>query len=49
MTTIVSQLVEGNERFDKEQVEHVDRSFTILNSILKYLEFISINVPLTSH
>jgi hypothetical protein len=49
MTTIVRQLVEGSERFDKEQVELVNPSFTILDNRLEYLEFISTSVPLTPH
>jgi hypothetical protein len=49
VTIIVSQPMEGNERFDKEQVELVNPSFIILNNRLKYLEFISFSVPLTPH
>jgi hypothetical protein len=49
MTIVVSQTMESSERFDKEHVEHVNPSFTILNSRLESLEFISINVPLTPH
>jgi hypothetical protein len=49
MTIIVSQHVEGSERFDKKHDEHVNPSFTILDSRLEYLELISINVPLTPH
>jgi hypothetical protein len=32
--------MEGSERLDKEQVELVNLSFTILNNKLAYLEFI---------
>ncbi len=32
MTTIVNKHVEDRERFDKEQVEHVNPLFTILDS-----------------
>jgi len=49
MTIVVSKPVEDSERFDKEQVEHVNPSFTILDSRLKFLEFLSTNVPLTPH
>ncbi len=49
MTNIVSQLMEGSERFDKEHVELVNLSFTILDNRLAYLEFISTSVPLTPH
>jgi len=45
MTVVVSQHVEGNERFNKEQVEPINPSFTILDSRLKSLESISTNVP----
>jgi hypothetical protein len=41
--------MEGNERFDKEHVEHGNPSFTILDNRLESLEFMSINVPLTPH
>jgi hypothetical protein len=49
MTTVVSQHVEGCERSDKEQVEHVNLAFIVLNNILKSLESISNSVPLTPH
>ncbi len=49
MTTIVSQLVQNSERFDKEQVKLNNLSFTIINSILEYLEFIFTSVLLTPH
>ncbi len=49
MTIIVSQLVEGNEKSDKEHIELVNPSFTILDSRLKFLELISTNVPFTPH
>jgi hypothetical protein len=49
MTTVISQHVEGSERFDTEQVEPVNPSSTILDSRLESLEFISINVLLTPH
>ncbi len=38
LTIIVSQLVEGNERSDKEHIELVNPSFTILDSRLKSLD-----------
>ncbi len=41
--------MEGSERFDKEHVELVNLSFTILDNRLAYLEFISTSVPLTPH
>jgi hypothetical protein len=47
MTIVISKHVEDSERFDKEQVEHVNLSFTILNCRLKFLEFLSSNVSLT--
>jgi hypothetical protein len=49
VTIVVSQFVEGSERSDKKQDEYVNPSFTILESRLKSLEFISISVPLTPH
>jgi hypothetical protein len=49
MTTIVDQPMEGSERSDKKQNEPMNILFTILNSRLKFLEFISTNVPLTPH
>jgi hypothetical protein len=47
VTIVFNQPVEGNERFDKEQIEHVNPSFTILDSRLESLEFISTSVTLT--
>jgi hypothetical protein len=41
--------MEGNERYDKEKVELVNPSFTILNSRLESLEFITTSVLLTPH
>jgi hypothetical protein len=41
--------MEGSEGYDKEQVELVNPSFTILNSRLESLEFITTNVLLTPH
>jgi hypothetical protein len=49
LTIVVNQLVEGSERSNKEQVETINLSFTILYSRLKSLEFISTSVPLTPH
>jgi hypothetical protein len=49
ITNFVSQHVEGIERFDKKQYEHVNPSFTILDNRLESLEFICVNVPLTPH
>jgi hypothetical protein len=49
VTIIVNELVEGNERSDKEQIELVNPSFTILDNRFKYLEFISTIVLLTPH
>jgi len=49
MTTVVNQPTEGSERSDKEQIEHVNLSFTILDSISEFLEIISTGVPLTPH
>jgi len=49
VTIIVNQLVEGNEKSDKEHIELVNPSFTILDSTLKSLELISTSVPLTPH
>jgi hypothetical protein len=39
--------MEGSERSIKEQVEHVNLSFTMLDSRLESLEFISTIVPFT--
>jgi hypothetical protein len=41
--------MEGSERSDKKQNEHVNPSFTILDNILESLGFIFVNVPLTPH
>ncbi len=49
ITIVVSQHVEGIERLDNKQDEHVNPSFTILDNRLESLEFICINVPLTPH
>jgi hypothetical protein len=49
VTIIVSQPVEGSERFDKKHDEHVNFSFTIIDSRLESLEFTYTNVPLTPH
>jgi hypothetical protein len=49
MTTIVDQPMESSERSDKKQNEPMNLLFTILNSRLKSLEFISTSVPLTPH
>jgi hypothetical protein len=49
VTTIVNQLVEGNERSDKKQDEPVNPSYTILDNRLESLEFLSTSVPLTPH
>ncbi len=38
-----------NDKTAKEQVELVDPSFTILNIIVKYSEFLSISLLLTPH
>jgi hypothetical protein len=49
MTIVVNKHVEDSERFDKEQVKHVNPSFTILDSRLESLEFLFASVPLTPH
>jgi hypothetical protein len=49
ITTIVSQLVEGSERFDKKQDELAHLSYTIFDNRLKSMEFLSTNVLLTPH
>ncbi len=49
MTIVVNKLVEDSERYDKEQVEHVNPSFTILDNRLESLEFLYVNLPLTPH
>jgi hypothetical protein len=49
MTTIVNQPMEGSERFNEKHDEPINPSFTILDSRLKSLEFISTSVPLTPH
>jgi hypothetical protein len=41
--------MEGNERSNKKQDEHVNPSYTMLDNRLEYLEFLSISVPLTPH
>ncbi len=49
ITIVVSQLVEGNERFNKKHDEHVNFTYIILDNILESLEFLSTSVPLTPH
>ncbi len=49
MTIVINQLVEGNEKSDREEVQLVNLSFIILDSRLESLEFTSINVFLTPH
>jgi hypothetical protein len=39
----------GSEKFVKEQVEPVNFPFTILNSGIRTLEFLYVNLPLTLH
>ncbi len=41
--------MEDSKRFDKEWVEHVNPSFTILDNRSKSLEFLSTSVLLTPH
>jgi hypothetical protein len=41
--------MEGSERFDKKQDEHVNPTYTMLDNRLKSLEFLSTSVPLTPH
>jgi hypothetical protein len=48
-TTIVSQLVEDSERFDKKHDELVNPSYTILDKRLESLESLSISVHVTPH
>jgi hypothetical protein len=45
MTIIVNKHVEDSERFDKEQVEPVNPSFTALDNRLESLEFLFAGVP----
>jgi hypothetical protein len=49
ITIVVSQLVEGSERFDNKQHEHVNLTYIILDNRLESLEFLSTSVPLTPH
>jgi hypothetical protein len=49
VTMVVSQPIEGSERFNKKHVELVNPSFTILDNRLESLEFLSFSVPLTPH
>ncbi len=49
VTTIVNQLVEGSERFDKKQDELVNPSYIILDNRLESVEILSNNVPLAPH
>jgi hypothetical protein len=49
VTIVVSQLVEGSERFNKKHDEHVNPTYTILDNRLESLEFLSTSVPLTPH
>jgi hypothetical protein len=49
VTIIVNQPVEGSGRSNKKQDELVNPTYTILDSRLKYLEFLSTTVPLTPH
>jgi hypothetical protein len=48
-TIVVSKLVENSKRFDKEHVEPINLSFTILDNISKSLEFLYGSLPLTPH
>jgi hypothetical protein len=41
--------VEGSERSNKKHDKSINYSYTILNSKLKSLEFLSTSVPRTSH
>jgi hypothetical protein len=47
--TIINELVRGNERSAKEQVELVDLSFIVLNNIVKYLESLTVRLFFTPH
>jgi hypothetical protein len=49
ITIVVSQSVEGSERSDKKHAELVNPSYIILDSRLKYLEFLSTSVLVTPH
>jgi len=39
----------GNEKFVKKQAKLIDLLFTVLNSRVKPLEFLSISLPLIPH
>jgi hypothetical protein len=49
IVTIVSKPMKGSERSNKEQVELVNPSFTILNSRIEFLELLSASLHLTQH
>jgi len=46
---VVNEHVKGSERSDKEQVEPINPSFTIMDNIIECLELLSANLPLTPH
>jgi len=49
VTTIVVELVEGSVKSIMDQVELVDPPFTVLDSGVGPLEFLSTTLPLTPH
>jgi hypothetical protein len=49
ITIVVSQHVEGSERFNNKHDEHVNPTYTILDNRLESLEFLSTSILLTPH
>jgi hypothetical protein len=49
VANVANELVKGSEKPNKEQVEHVNPSFTTLNNRVKSLEFLYASLLLTPH
>jgi len=49
VTTIDAKRAKGSEKYVKEQAELIDPSFTILNSGVRPMEFLLVNLLLTPH
>jgi hypothetical protein len=49
VTTIINEPMVDNKISNKEHVEHVNPSFTILDNRLESLKFLFANLPLTPH
>jgi len=49
VTNVVNEHVVDNKKSNKEHVEHVNPSFTILDNRLETLKFLFASLPLTPH